>query len=214
MGCDIHAFVEYFSKQESTKNDSCFVDCFADELSFGRDYVLFGLLAGVRHNCSVIVMPRGVPKDPHMSFSANRRYFLDVVDDTDTSRVVYRTNSITRSEADEYVSKGVSRYVDTGRTKIVEPGFHTPTWLTLDELIEIRKLYLIEIVQHYSDLSSKARKDLVEFLRNKDAKILMKYAFPPHDNNKFYATLCTMQALERSSETEDVTTRLVCWFDS
>lgn len=214
MGCDIHAFVEYFSTQDSVKNDSCFVDCYANELSFGRDYVLFGFLAGVRHPCQVIVPPRGVPKDPEMSYSASSRYFLNVVDDTDTARVVYRTNSVTRTEAESYVNTGASRYVDSNKKKIIEPGFHTPTWLSLGELIEIRKLYLIEIVQYYSHLPSKKRKELVEFLHKKDAQTLMKYAFPPHDNNKFYATLCTMQALERSSENEDVTTRLVCWFDS
>lgn len=214
MGCDIHAFVEFFSKQESAKNDSCFVDCFADELSFGRDYVLFGFLAGVRHMCPVLVAPRGIPKDPNLSYPASSRYFLDVIDDTESSRIIYRTNSISRNDAEEYVSKGVSRYVDADRKRIVEPGFHTPTWLTLDELIEIRKLYLIEIVQHYSDLSGKKRKELADFIQKKDARTLMKYAFPPHENAKFYATICTMQAIERSSESDDVSSRLVCWFDS
>jgi len=56
MGCDIHAYIEYkFS-------DNNFTEVISDgEISFGRDYELFGILAGVRGMNKPIISPRGFP---------------------------------------------------------------------------------------------------------------------------------------------------------
>lgn len=211
MGCDIHAFIETFSKQESLTNDSCFVDCYSSEISFGRDYILFGLIAGVRHNA--IISPRGIPTNPSMSYTTSNKYFLRVVD-LPEDEVSCRNNCVARMKAEEYVKQGSSQYTDDSKNKIIGPDWHTPTWLTLDELIQIRKIYLLETIQYYSNLSGKKIKELVDFIESKEPRLLMRYAFPPHENSKFYATLCAMQALERTSDENDVQSRLVCWFDS
>jgi hypothetical protein len=214
MGCDIHAFIELYSKQENAKHDSCFVDCFAEEVSFGRDYVLFGMLAGVRHHVPPVISPRGLPIDPKMSHQADSRYHITVLDSPSPEDIFMRFNCISRERAELYVNSGSTQYSDHTKARIIDPGWHTPTWLTLDELIELRKHYLIEVIEYYSDVSGKKRKELVNFIKGKDAKTLMRYSFPPHENVKFYAALCTMQALERASHSGDTTTRLVIWFDS
>lgn len=214
MGCDIHAFIELYSKQEYAKHDACFVDCFAEEVSFGRDYVLFGLLAGVRHHAHPVISPRGLPNDPKMSHQADSRYHMTVLDCPNPEDVFMGFNCISRERAEVYVNSGSTHYSDDKKNRIVDPAWHTPTWLTLDELIELRKIYLIEVIEHYSDLCGKNRKELINFVKSKDARALMRYSFPPHENTKFYATLCTMQALERGSDCNDTHSRLVLWFDS
>lgn len=217
MGCDIHAFIETFSKQENAKNDMCYVDCFSGEVSFGRDYVLFGMLAGVRHSIPPVFRPRGIPNNPCLSDIAANRYFMKVLDSSTPNNSLLNvtgSNCISREGAEVYVSEGTTTYTDDSNSSIIDPSWHTPTWLTLDELLEVRKVYLIEIVQYYSKLSGKKIKELVSFLQSKDAKTLMRYSFPPYENTKFYATLCAMLALERSSDDNDIQSRLVCWFDS
>ena len=55
MGCDIHAYLEVAKDNKWT---------YVQRLSIGRDYFLFGILAGVRSNQALpIDSPRGVPVD-------------------------------------------------------------------------------------------------------------------------------------------------------
>lgn len=59
MGCDIHAFIEYVYEGEAYTNTFSY-----DEItSFGRDYNLFSLIAGVRGATPPVVFPRGFPCD-------------------------------------------------------------------------------------------------------------------------------------------------------
>lgn len=54
MGCDIHSYIEY-KKNGQWKSESCYI---------GRDYALFGLLAGVRGvSIKPIAEERGLPPD-------------------------------------------------------------------------------------------------------------------------------------------------------
>lgn len=67
MGCDIHMHVEYkIGKGKWTAHDKHVVEDggFVRSVSAtGRNYDLFGLLAGVRRNSYSDVEPKGLPKD-------------------------------------------------------------------------------------------------------------------------------------------------------
>lgn len=211
MGCDIHAYIEFFSKTEHKSTSNCFVRGFSGQLSLGRDYTLFGLIAGVRHNVPPLIKPKGIPTEPGLSYEVADDYYLNVVSD---EAVRIPPNSIRQSLADEYVSDAYSQYIDESKLKITNPNFHTPTHLTLDELLTIRKMYLLEIIEFWANISTQKKSDMLNFIRKTGARELMKFAFPEYDNQSLYAAICTMMALERCSESGDTATRLVCWFDS
>lgn len=211
MGCDVHAYIEFFSKTESKNTNNCFVRCFSGEQSLGRDYTLFGLMAGVRHTVPPLIKPKGIPTQPNLSYQAADAYYLNVVSD---DAVRMPLNSIRQSVANEYVSEAYATYVDNSKLRITNPNFHTPTHLTLNELLTIRKMYLLEIIEFWANISNTKKSELLNFIRGTGARELMKFCFPEHENQSFYATICTMISLERCSENNDTETRLVCWFDS
>jgi hypothetical protein len=211
MGCDIHAYIEFFSKTEHKNTSNCYVGCFSGQLSLGRDYTLFGLIAGVRHSVPPLINPKGIPTKPGLSYEVADDYYLSVVSD-EATRV--SPNSIRQSLAQEYVLDAQSTYVDDSKMRITNPNFHTPTWVTLDELLTIRKMYLLEIIEFWSNISNQKKSDMLNFIRGIGARELMKYSFPEFENTTLYAAICAMMALERASENADTETRLVCWFDS
>ena len=63
MGCDIHAYIEF--RLGGTWEFHSEALCF-------RDYVLFGLLAGVRGSEEPLYLPRGLPDD--LSFGVRWEY--------------------------------------------------------------------------------------------------------------------------------------------
>ena len=211
MGCDIHAHIEFFSKSEYKSSGKCYVHCFSSELCFGRDYILFGLIAGVRHSVPPIIKPRGIPTAPEMSYVVSDSYYLSVVDDNATRVYV---NSVRSSQAQTWVSDSYSCYTDDSKMHITNPDFHSATHLTLDELLIIRKMYLLENIQFYSNISNIKKSELVAFIKTVAPRELMKYTFTAYENVSLYATISSMLALERVSEDSDTETRFVCWFDS
>lgn len=222
MGCDIHAYIEYYSKQDYNKDKRCFVDCFSSQIDLGRNYILFGLLAGVRSMCDSVVPVKGIPTDPEMSYICKGDYYLNVVDDEEfkenqrmyTSGWCKRT--ITRSEAESYATDSLwkGKYANAEKTIMIDPSWHTPTWLTLPELQEVRKQYLLEQIEFYSEVSGKAKKELLKHVSSLHASEMMRYTFIPHESKRLLATIHAMNALEKASGELDYTTRLVCWFDS
>ena len=78
MGCDIYLYVEHYNK-ESKRWENLFLYKKSSEGEFlpvdiydGRDYDLFGLLAGVLSVIDPFVLPRGVPED--MSCEVSKAY--------------------------------------------------------------------------------------------------------------------------------------------
>lgn len=78
MGCDIHVFCERYNKESKRwenlslykKNEG---GTFKEVNVYdGRDYQLFGLLAGVRSIINPFVIPRGIPDD--LSCEVSKKY--------------------------------------------------------------------------------------------------------------------------------------------
>lgn len=209
MGCDIHAYLEYYDK-DTQKYSKLFVNCLSENIQLGRDYVLFNLLAGVRGYRNPIFMPRGIPKN--LSYTVSDKFFLKVVDSVVGPNSHYpATNYIFRQEADDLVREGKSKYYEND-TLIADPAWHTPSWLNKNELIEIRKRYLIEMIDYEtSDYIGKRREEALDKLEHSDAVTLMKTCFPSLESVGLNAVIASMIAIENTNEYES---RLVFWFDS
>lgn len=124
MGCDIHAFVEV----EHTVGEDKHIHCFA-ELSLDRDYVLFGILAGVRVPIKPVVEPRGIPDK--LSGMALSKYCLFVADD---GKECLYENECSRDDAESWVKSGSSKWWNINHTIVTNPDWHTASYLYLEEV--------------------------------------------------------------------------------
>ena len=85
MGCDIHPIIEVKDKKEQEWEGV------ANGVYPGRNYVLFGVLAGVRCNATEIDDPRGLPKD--LSFEGKYYFMKEDTDDWDSLKEHYHSAS-------------------------------------------------------------------------------------------------------------------------
>lgn len=118
MGCDIHAYVEYTSGRARGSEDwwSNLTENFGD-----RDYLWFGILAGVREGDAGLYEPRGLPAN--LAWRTKDAAFLHVNDEL--------------AETDGYCSvEQATRWGDYDpNTKTVpHPDWHSHSWLTTEEL--------------------------------------------------------------------------------
>ena len=214
MGCDIHVYIECYSKKSQLRADTCFVDTFFDNVNFGRNYTLFGFLAGVRSSEDPVVDPRGIPNQPELSWAASRDYYIKVVPDNEyvKMRDFSGQRIIKQSELEILKNDQYRKLFINSENMLVNPDWHTPTWLSVEELFLVRKNYLVHNIQYCSELSGKKRKELVSFISGKNEKDLMKYVFHPYEYAPLHAIISAMISLEKTDD--DLKTRFVCWFDS
>ncbi|MCI5065264.1 hypothetical protein MRY87_06035 [bacterium] len=97
MGCDIHAWVEYRSSGESEAQ-------VFGEIWFGRNYELFGLIAGVR-GYEMLFSPRGLPEgmDSMLAkdFDPKCYHSASYLSTSELSTVCERLSEIYREDGDE-----------------------------------------------------------------------------------------------------------------
>lgn len=150
MGCDIHCYIEYQFPSDVAER---YWRDFGGEFSPGRNYEVFGRLAGVRGNGNAVA-PRGVPDD--IGHRARRDYWRPI---NHGPAEKCRSDQIQAEHAAQHVESGQSTYKgevtpllfvvirpDELEEKILmnaehdgkpayvsEPSAHTPSWLTADE---------------------------------------------------------------------------------
>ena len=127
MGCDIHSFVEYHT---AGAREAWYFGTF----DIGRNYVLFGLLAGVRCG-GCLFQPRGLPDD--MSFTLRYNASLRVCEEGSDG-------CISREEADGLEACELNKfggYVDGTKMFVWNPDFHTHSWLSCEELQQVQSAY-------------------------------------------------------------------------
>lgn len=79
MGCDIHCYIEYRRKPVAAGDEEQEWDSFGGRINPGRNYELFGRLAGVRQSLpSGGVKPRGLPSQ--VGYAAYSDFWLYIVD--------------------------------------------------------------------------------------------------------------------------------------
>lgn len=203
MGCDIHAFIEYYDSS-GTKNNRAY---YFSEVVFGRCYTLFNLMAGVRGINPPIFPTKGLPVNPEVSLTVFDMSTLLVSDNSSQYQ-----QTITKEDADSIVSRGHAEYATLDRRRITNPDIHDHSWLNIDELIEIRRRFLLENI-HFDNSTYKGTKlkTAEDKIRTSDPVELMRAVFPSIEYPALNATIAAMIALEKS---EDYKTRLVFWFDS
>lgn len=132
MGCDIHLYIEYSPEWTEDRN---YYSSFA-RVSLGRNYTMFGILAGVRNTSVPQLFPqRGVPKNsPEYNYGD---YVLYIQDEGEE-------HCCSRENADRWVKSGSSEYVDDEHKKITHPDWHSASWLTPEEFEECLVQYKLE----------------------------------------------------------------------
>jgi hypothetical protein len=123
MGCDIHGHIEYKRWEETNVIGTPYWN-FAENLG-GRDYAMFGLLAGVRGK-DCMFEPRGIPEN--ISWNTKSAFCLRVNDE-------YKDGEgyTSQAHAEQWVKEGYSRWMDDEHTQISHPDWHTPSWVTTEE---------------------------------------------------------------------------------
>ena len=138
MGCDIHLMVELRQKvknPDSARLYSWYNAGFRDEFS-SRIYGMFARMASVRDygndDYKVKFEPRGFPED--MNWRTARQFRLNVTDDENAVDWGDRYCSV--ENAERWVEKGYSKWLDEDHTTITDPDYHSRSWLTASELRE------------------------------------------------------------------------------
>ena len=137
MGCDIHGYIESRPNLEHNQN---YWHKDAD-LHLGRNYAMFGFLAGVRGLNEPIVEPRGFDDNSSLKWE----YCLRVNDEQYSQDAEGYTS---KERADKYVAGGYSRMIGE---MVTHPDWHTASWLTADEM----KKVLLAYKETYTDLRMK-----------------------------------------------------------
>lgn len=117
MGCDIHAYIEY--KMFDQNDGTPYYNCFGERIS-DRDYVMFGILAGVRRD-GCIFEPRGLPE--HVSMVVRWDFNLFITETGEGS------DCTTRENAERWVQEGSSKWSDDEHNLVTNPDWRTPSWL-------------------------------------------------------------------------------------
>lgn len=125
MGCDIHVFVEY-KRQDGDRWSP-----FGGEVNPGRDYGLFGYLAGVRYTTvTPVAADRGMPADAaYRSQDNDRLYVLDDGAKKTDDREIHRET------AETWVRSGLSCWLDDSNRWVSDPDNHSHSWCTAKELV-------------------------------------------------------------------------------
>lgn len=131
MGADIHMYIEH----REPGRDHWF--SFGERINPGRDYGLFGYIAGVRHEVEPVVPLRGYPADA--GYSAQHDNHLLINDEYGKDGDGW----CTEEQARNWVKSGCSKRIPAkrdeknqpmGADKVTHPDWHSHTWLTADEL--------------------------------------------------------------------------------
>ena len=203
MGCDIHLYIEYRSKNNKTNN----WNSFGERINPGRNYVLFALMADVRNytekKITVLVEPRGMPDDAgHISKRDNLLYITDTQGD----------GCVTVETAKKWVESGSSTYVNSIHndkpTWVTHPDWHTHSWLNVSEYqsilgtyLELEKKWHVERVEEHAAL-----------VKSKNIQPNSWMYDPPKANiePEYQAVLASLSKFEELG----FESRIVFWFDN
>ena len=135
MGCDVHMYVEH---NGPARAGSKWGDKWSGwpRINPGRDYRMFGLLAGVRTGEAPVFPLRGLPEDKeNMAADTVGDAFLYIADNMDDVE-----GFCTKAEAERYVKYG-SYYLGDDKKRVSHPDWHSHGWLTASEFGQVLQKY-------------------------------------------------------------------------
>jgi hypothetical protein len=203
MGCDIHAHIEVETTMNNMDDDCLpYIKHFA-KISITRDYILFAHMAGIRDSNNEfkhVSEPKGMPSE--ISYQTLNEYTTYVIDDKNFSEE--DSEFCPRSKAEEYVNKGYTKWWDDNKSFIVNSDWHSPSWLSIEELEEVLKLYCSNQIEDWSSiLYEEKMQQKMDFL--KSPKMV---DMPP--NRDLLGIIGAMKSIRD----ENHEPRLVFWFDN
>lgn len=133
MGCDIHIYMEYRGKGKDGAAQGW--RCFGGRINPGRDYHLFGMLAGVRGGLGrgAIFPVRGKPRD--MGICAASDAIMRVSEERAGS-----DGYIDKKTAEEWIRRGSAEWIGNRKEAVTHPDWHDFTWLTVEEFADVLHL--------------------------------------------------------------------------
>jgi hypothetical protein len=197
MGCDIHAYLEFKRPQ-----DERWVS-FGKQLSLGRNYRLFALLANVRGDGAVIP-PKGIPRD--LGYHAQDAYLLWVTDQYPDG-----DGSTSTAKARRWVAQGISEWWTPERKYVTDPDAHTPSWLTTAEYADVLRAYQ----EHRPEWEEEAARE-IEVVRRRDPTLYEAFYARREAGTAWALDVCYSAALGAMCAAEEAghAARLVLWFDN
>lgn len=183
MGCDIHTYLEYANPpregcepywQNFTTNGG------------SRNYLMFGVLAGVRYPEVKLFEPKGMP-DGAIGYGTSGGYWTSVAPESHPDWAD-GDDWVSLNQAESWVKNGysVGETDVNGRLRRVSgPDWHSHSWLTLEELRSAMGHYAAECTKKWPGEPSA----------------------PP---SEWKATVAAMEAFAA----DGLLTRLVFWFDN
>jgi len=138
MGCDIHMFVQYRDKKDAERNKEQgrppYWWDYGNGINPGRNYAMFGILAGVRGRSENFFEDKGIP-DFGLGWSARDSLYLNIDDDP-----IPGENCCTLESAKRWGNK--IYYHEDGRPWYTEhPDWHSHSWMTIKELEQAYRWY-------------------------------------------------------------------------
>lgn len=139
MGCDIHMYIQYREKPDENGNSKYknWWDSFGDRINPGRNYTMFGILAGVRDwpdDDTKMFDPKGVP-DFELGWAARHDLIMRITEDP-----IPGENNCTLEDAERW-RRPITRDKDGKPLWTYHPDWHTHSWLTTKELAQAYRWY-------------------------------------------------------------------------
>ncbi len=177
MGCDIHAYVEYSKDGQYWKN--------LTDNAGSRNYVMFGVLAGVRVVDAQLFEPKGMPEG-ELGYVTSHGYWLNVAPDEHPDWADGE-GWTALEKAQDWIDRGCSKpdYNDGKLRRVSHPDWHSHSWLTAAELSEAIEHYRKVVGNYWPEEAGGAPTEWV-------------------------AILAAMKAIEGNGEMA----RVVFWFDN
>lgn len=174
MGADIHLYVEYINKERKAsdiaKGKKPYWYCFGSKFNLGRDYTMFGLLAGVRSDKEGVFPRKGIPDDVGYYAETDNQLYI-----TETGS---GNENVSITNAESWVKQRLSRYVKNSEGKdtwVTHPDWHSHSWLTYDEFALVLKKYRSK--EGYSAIEYRAVLAAMKTLQSTDKKNEVRIVF-------------------------------------
>lgn len=133
MGCDAHMYVEYRKK---TFRENYWSNL-GGKINPGRNYWMFGLIAGVRCEFEESLEPKGLPDNLGWYSEQDAHcYINDEYADDDNEYVTLET-----AKKWEGYGEKIIYHTDGKPWKVTHPDWHSHTWLTTEEFKNVVNVY-------------------------------------------------------------------------
>lgn len=165
MGCDIHTYLEYTMNPEPQGDRGPYWCSWGERVNPGRNYGMFGLLAGVRGSYTHSFKPKGLPDN--LSYTVASDALLRIVEDSEDDWEGYCTvkQAVSWGNPDAKIGDVIDH-----------PDWHSHSWLTPDEYAQVLGRYLIEF-SHTPGIEYEVMLDLMRALEERGATVRLVFWF-------------------------------------